>query len=116
MPYPVDLQKLERVAPIEHDVKQLTTLFFKDTEEKMGKLETALQRQIWKDIQALAHSALGASRMLGFTPLGKLFERLEYLNGSDSIEEANRLFRAAQQEIVRAKEFVQSRITKKKRK
>ncbi len=107
---PVDLQKLFQVASSEQDQRQLLALFFQDMEEKIVQLSQAVRSQATEEVHQLAHSALGASRMLGMTAVAQVLERLEQV----SLKDAKALLDQAVQAIKRTRTFLKTRTTKRK--
>lgn len=110
-PLPVDIEQLKQIVPLfSGDFERITDLYFKDTRQTLSRLERAICQKEIETVKDLAHSALGASRMLGMTALGKLFYRLEEMaidgrlsGASNEVNQAWKVFNETRASVRRFK-------------
>ena len=104
---PVDLERLKQVAPVESkEFDPLVQLYFQDTSDLLDRLHHAIRSKSVKKVGDLAHSALGASRMLGMVGIADALAQLEESAKHEAWISASTALQRSHHELHRAKEYV----------
>jgi two-component system CheB/CheR fusion protein len=105
---PVDLKRLQEVVPIdEKGYAPLISTYFSDTRSKLSQLERLIRQRAPKKIKEVAHSALGASRMLGITSVAGRLQELEEMGTRGDLARAAITLKRTREELQRTKKYLQ---------
>jgi len=106
-PPSVDLPRLLEFADGNmENLRELATLFVRQTTEQLTQLAAAVEAGNAPEIRRLAHSCAGASATCGMRRLAPLLRRLEHLAEAGDLKDAPALADEAQNEFEAIREFL----------
>jgi HPt (histidine-containing phosphotransfer) domain-containing protein len=82
---------------------EITDLYFSQTTEQLGRLQTAFQQQNAADVVRISHSSAGASGVCGIVTMETLFRRAEQLGKGKRVAEAAALLPEMTEQFERVK-------------
>jgi CheY-like chemotaxis protein len=104
---PVDMERLNDFADGDPaNLRELVDLYFRQTDDQIGKLDEAIRNAVAPDIKRIAHSCAGSSSTCGMNRIGILFREMERAAAENRIGPVPRLFREVREEYARIKEFL----------
>ena len=90
----VNLERFRQVVPQNSECfAKIVRVYFDDTLERLTLIERAVRSRSPQNVKILAHSALGASRMLGLNGVAAPLQRLEELASGGDLAGAETILR-----------------------
>ncbi len=104
---PVDMDRMNDLTDGNHDsLRELVEMYFKQTNQQMVQMHTAIHTGRADEVRRVAHSCAGASATLGMAPLVPKLRELEKLGASGALPGAADILKKIETEYARIKEFL----------
>jgi len=104
---PVDMERLRYVADGDPgDLREIVDIYIRQTEEQLNQLDLAVQNLSAKDVQALAHSCVGASSTCGMAAIIAPLRELETMAREKRLSGAPEQLASARSSFEQIKQFL----------
>jgi len=108
---PVDIERFtEMSGPDEASVRELSDLYFTQTDEQMKELTAAIQAGAAKDVERVAHKAAGASSTCGMIAVVPALRELERQAREGRLDQAETLAKDILQNLKRIRAFLSAHL------
>jgi HPt (histidine-containing phosphotransfer) domain-containing protein len=94
----------------EASLRELLTLYLKQTREQLDRMGAAIQGNAPRDVERLAHSCAGSSATCGMHPILAPLRALESLAGTGRLEGARPLHNDISREFQRIMDFLETEL------
>jgi len=98
----------QTVAFSGNTIEQLMTFYMEDTTAQLKALRQAIQEKAAQKVRDIAHSALGASTMLGMTAVAESLQQLENMGASKKLAGAPSVVKQAEEDLQRTFDYLRS--------
>jgi CheY-like chemotaxis protein/HPt (histidine-containing phosphotransfer) domain-containing protein len=109
---PVNMERLLDFTDNPDDLRELVTLYLKQTSEQVEQLSTAVRNDATNDVKRLAHSAAGASATCGMTRIVRFLRELERQGDDGKLLNGAELAKQVEDEFRRIREFLENYLAK----
>ncbi len=104
------LEELEALGPTKDFVKNLIWVFLRDSEKRIREMELSADRGDVKSLCKAAHSLKGISGSIGALAAMDISEKLQYMEGKETMTERVALLEDLKEEIARVRKALIRRI------
>jgi two-component system, sensor histidine kinase and response regulator len=104
---PVDIECLTEAAGNDPEqLRELIELYLQNSSELMKDLDAAIQTEISRDIETLAHKYIGASASCGMTAILGSLRQLEQMGRANELSGAAKSYACASEQLDRIRQFL----------
>ena len=104
---PVDMERLLEFSNNDREaLRELIELYLTQTQERLGKLQSAIEGKVVKEIIQIAHSTAGASATCGMDAIYKPLKELENNARGGSLQDSDKLWTIISREFARLRIFL----------